>query len=638
MSWWSPTSNLNGDVLPPPPANNTFDPFDPKQNAPINPFSSGLVKPAEQSDSSTHLPNINSLNRFGPIDSKEEALQKATAILRASSAATEKKAADDNAFHHQSATAAAFNDNAYGSTAASKPVFVTPPENCNFDFDELYNSTEGVRLKNSIDEMNNGVWNIKLVNLGNQILGKLNFIKGDNAEYQKITQKECQDCENDDYASFTLNGVVHKGVQIIRFINTGEHKTLMKMNANTIYLLNENAVDITTRFYTNEDAFPGQNHMLLSSSKICYNIVVDSPTSVPAEKGPDTGISASAKAADTFAALDDSKRVEKIEMDLYKYNVAGEPILKLNIKEYNPDAHMERDTVKGIVIDSTSSTSDIHAKLIADKILDEETVTRFNNAYNKTRSLWERKAPSFLRTSTMKNTDIIRELRKLADTIPDKEEDIVRFINFINNTPNWKNELFKLNGFDSVGSQALNALMGTPITLESIADDRDKEDLDKYNKIKQIINSVYTVGKSTMLNVSKVEMETDGLKLTFTNVNSLQENQFKDLLKDFFTKLQRLTLEKLDIVIKNVTKGKTASVFKTQYDRTTQRFTTSGTFGYNKKFISILDFSDQLFKALTKKSFFGGKSRRARKYKTKRCMKGGRKTRKHRRRRHTMKM
>jgi hypothetical protein len=630
MSWWSPASNLKGDVLPPPPAN---DPFDGKQNAPITPFSSVLVKPAEPSDSSTYLPNNNSVDRFGRIDSAEEALQKARAKLQASSAATEEKAAVENAFHDQSARADAFKDNAYGSTAASTPVFATPSENCKFDFDELYNSTEGVRLANSIDEMNNGVWNIELVNLGNQILGKLNFIKGDNAEYQKITQKECQDCENDDYASFTLNGGVHQGVQIIRFINNGEHKTLMKMNDNKIYLLNENAVDITTRFYTNDSAFPGQNPMLLTSSKICYNIVVDSPTSVPAEKGPDTGISASAKAADTFAALDDSKRVEKIEMDLYKYNVAGEPILKLNIKQYTPDVEMERHNVDGIVIDSTSSTSDIHAKVIANKILDDDTVTRFKNAYTKTRSLWERKAPSFLRTSSMKNTDIIRELRKLADTKPEKEAYIVEFINFINTKPNWKNELFNVDGFDRVGSQALNVLMGTPIALESIADNTGKE-----AKIKQIIDSVYAVGKSIMLNVSNVIMNNDGLSLTFTGVSSLQENQFKDLLEDFFKKLQRLTLEKLDIVIKNDTKGKTSSVFKTQYDRTMQGFTTSGTFGYNKKSISTLEFSDQLFNALMKKSFFGGKSRRARKYKTKRCMKGGRKTRKHRRRRHTMKM
>jgi len=56
--------------------------------------------------------------------------------------------------------------------------------------------------------------------------------------------------------------------------------------------------------------------------------------------------------------------------------------------------------------------------------------------------------------------------------------------------------------------------------------------------------------------------------------------------------------------------------------------------------ISTISLAAQLHDELKKnpKSWTGGKSRRARKYKTKRCMKGGRKTRKHRRRRHTMKM
>uniref|UniRef100_A0A6C0D633 Uncharacterized protein n=1 Tax=viral metagenome TaxID=1070528 RepID=A0A6C0D633_9ZZZZ len=333
--------------------------------------------------------------------------------------------------------------------------------------------------------------------------------------------------------------------------------------------------------------------------------------------------------------------VDKIAFNLYKYDVAGEPVLKLEVSDFTKNKIEDKNEIGGIFIDSTTPKEEVISH-IKETINDEKTINSFNKAYNQTQ-----KGVYIYKGEKEENNDVIKKLRIAArdgNIKPYTQEDVIDFINFINdNQKTWKTTNYKLKNYTAYGSVILNKLLGVaPSSVPINQEERSK-------KINDIMDALNNARLNVLSNTEKVTY-TFPVDIS----NKCDDDSFGEctiaegLLKSFYTLLSSAIIADLVIIEENM--NNMEKILNDNFDGLERVFKVKieGTFGLgiNKKTVTGAEFATVLFNQLKKKaskswlswSSKGGKSRRVRKHKTKRSVKGGKKTRKHGRRRHTSKI
>lgn len=399
-----------------------------------------------------------------------------------------------------------------------------------------------------------------------------------------------------------------------------------------------------------------------------------------------TPISNSPNMPATATPMDeDSKMIEVIPMDLIRMEYLGEDILKIKFKDYTNMPKDVFDTFQGyslndaVPINSETSigSSDIQTAIkehinkktdingdkvdITENTEKETIIKRFADAFNKTikKTMMSRFTGESikeklrrLRMGKYDNATAIT-VRSLAKQIEDAENTVPK--------KDWKGFTFFVPG---KGSMTMGAALEYYLNINA----KPAEDITQLRE-NQLAALTNLLAKIKGLDI-KLDADLKGLSITsavpspdaaITDYTMIISNTGGDactiatciyvneLLKQFLELLYNDNLDTLANIRENIA-NKLGSrqgfasrtvpgLLAKYYDSATNTFVKKSMFGKGNP-IDAKEFAVTLHNELKKnpKSWTGGKSRRARKYKTKRCMKGGRKTRKHRRRRHTMKM